>query len=418
MSIPLLWPFQWIEDMRWSPQDNLLCVLTGDEDDRYAIWTVSIEGAQQNEVFEEEIYDLGSPRWSPNGDAIYFTRVGEQHDELWKTRISPKSGKPIAAPSLVLDGLRAEKNLSIARDGKRLLYAQEIQYSNLWLVSIPERGTTENVDVKRITTGTFYDSCPYISPDGKMVTFTRGFGKKHNIFIVPITGGNPQQITYLDSFNFYPSWSPDGMEIAFISSQGGKAKVWKVNARGGAPHPFQNTSASAQAYQMSWAPGPNILYQTTGNNNFHILDPRTEEERPLIIEESISSVHNAHYSPDGKRIAAFVERLSSPSGISVFDLEDESRTDLFEGGFDPIGWSLDGEWIYISDLESEDVRILKLSLRSGDSESVFALDTSPLRGNSYPFQVRMSPDEKRFVFPAIRSQSDVWMIENFDPDIR
>ncbi len=417
ISIPLLWTFQWIEDVDWSPKGNYLCVLTGDEDDRYAIWSISPDGARQNKVFEEEIYDLGSPFWSPQEDAIYFTRVGEQNDELWKARISPETGMPIRSPLLVLDGLRAGRNLTVTDDGKRLLYAREDQYSNIWLASIEEAGETGEVQTRKITSGTFYDSCPNISPDGKLVTFTRGFGKKHNIYVVPTTGGNPQQITFLDSFNFYPSWSPDGTEIAFTSAQGGKARVWKVNARGGAPHQFQSTNASANSYQVSWAPGSNILYQTTGNKNFHILNPSTEEEIPLKIDESVSSVYTAQYSPDGKKVAAFVERTSSLSGISVFNLEDESLIGLYEGDFDTIGWSFDSEWIYISDHESEDVRVLKIFLKSGESELLFALSFSPLRGRSIPFQVRMSADEKHFVFPASRSQSDVWMIENFDSDI-
>lgn len=416
-SIPLLWPFQWIEEIDWSPQGNFLCVLTGDEDDRYAIWSVSIDGAQQNEVFEEEIYDIGSPRWSPHGDAIYFTRIGEQHHELWKTRISTESGKPAKSPSLVLDGLRAGKNLTITNDGNQLLYTQEIQYSNIWLASIAEAGEAESIKINQITTGIFLDSCPNISPDGKLVAFTRGYGKKHNIYVVPITGGTAQQITFLDSLNFYPSWSPDGTEIAFISAQGGKARVWKVNARGGSPHQFENTKASAMSFQVSWAPGSNILYQTAGNQIFHILNPRTGEEIPLLVDDSVSSVHNAHYSQDGKKVAAFIERASTPSGVSVFDLEDESLIDLNEGGFDPIGWSSDSEWIYVSDYESEDVRILKVSPKSGESELLFALSSSPLRGQPYTFQVRMSPDEKHFAFPANRSQSDVWMIENFDSEI-
>jgi Tol biopolymer transport system component len=391
--------------------------MTGDENDKFAIWSVSTDGVQQNLVFEEEIYDLGSPCWSPNGDAIYFKRVGEQNDELWKARISSESGKPIKPPSLVLDGLRSETGYSIAIDGKRLFYAQENQFSNLWLASIPETGKTENVEIKQITTGTFYDSCPYISPDGRLVTFTRGFGKKHNIYVVPTTGGDPQQITFLDSFNFYPSWSPDGTEIAFVSAQGGKARVWKVNVDGGAPHQFQSTKASANSFQLSWSPGQNILSQATGNKTFHILNPRTGEEIPLPVDESVVSVHTAHYSPDGKKIAAYIESTSYPYGIFVFDLEDGSLIDLYEGDYTPVGWSSDSQWVYISVFDSEDVKIFKVSLPSGEAELLFALTPSPLRGLSVSFQVRMSSDERHFVFPASRSQSDIWAIENFDSDI-
>jgi len=31
-------------------------------------------------------------------------------------------------------------------------------------------------------------------------------------------------------------------------------------------------------------------------------------------------------------------------------------------------------------------------------------------------QVTMTPDARRFVFPVRKSQSDIWMIENFDPE--
>ena len=239
-----------------------------------------------------------------------------------------------------------------------------LSLSNIWLATIVEEGEAGNVKTDQITTGTFFDACPNISPDGQLVTFTRGFGKKHNIYVVPITGGNPQQASFLDSFNFYPSWSPDGTEIAFISAQGGKARVWKVSASGGSPHQFENTKASAQSFQVSWAPGSNILYQTTGNKNFHILNPRTGEEIPLWIDDSVISVHNANFSPDGQRVVAYLERASAPSGVFVFDLEDESFIDLNIGNSDPIGWSSDSRWIYLSDFESEDVQILKVSLRS------------------------------------------------------
>jgi Tol biopolymer transport system component len=343
--------------------------------------------------------------------------VGERNEEIWKVRISPTTGKSIKPPSLVVEGLRAGKNLSLAQDGKLLLYALENQYSNIWLTSVADPGNAESVKADRLTSGTSFDSCPTISPDGQRVTFSRGYGKSHNIYVVPIEGGNPEQVTFLDSFNFYPSWSPDGREIAFISAQGGKAKVWTVSARGGSLHQFQNTIASANSYQLSWAPGRNILYQVAGNKNFHALNPTTGEEMPLIIDETVSSVHTAHISPDGKKVAAYVERIGQPSGVSIFDLEDGSLTDLYEGVFDPIGWTPDSEWIYVSDYKAIDVRVLKISLKDGKPEIIFSLSPSPLRGKPTPFQVRMSSDAKYFVFPANKSQSDVWMIENFDPDI-
>ena len=34
------------------------------------------------------------------------------------------------------------------------------------------------------------------------------------------------------------------------------------------------------------------------------------------------------------------------------------------------------------------------------------------------YSVSMTPDGKKFVFSVGKTQSDIWMIENFDPNIR
>ena len=66
---------------------------------------------------------------------------------------------------------------------------------------------------------------PQLSPDGKTVAFTvqtvdiAQNTKPKQIYIVPLNGGSPRQITLQGSDNERPEWSPDSKQIAFISDR-------------------------------------------------------------------------------------------------------------------------------------------------------------------------------------------------------
>lgn len=76
-------------------------------------------------------------------------------------------------------------------------------------------------DVRRLTMGK-RDSSPRWSPDGKTLAFVRAVEKDGKflppqVFLLPMAGGEPQQLTRLPGGASQPSWSPDGKTIAFLS---------------------------------------------------------------------------------------------------------------------------------------------------------------------------------------------------------
>jgi hypothetical protein len=141
-----------------------------------------------------------------------------------------------------------------------------------------------------------------------------------NIFVLPIDGGSPRQLTYLNSMNRGPVWSPDGHTIAFVSTEGGTPKVWQVPAGGGVPREFSSTNVSSGTFALEWAPGSNILYQHPTHRNFSILNPATHTEVPLLHNEKAGWIFGPRYSPDGKDIVAFWNRGAHP-GIYVLTLQ-------------------------------------------------------------------------------------------------
>jgi Tol biopolymer transport system component len=404
-SFPLRGPYTFLLDIDWSPVSNFLVLAGIDNQERHFISTIRTDGSQEYEVLEELDEWVFSPRWSPKGDAIYYLRTKEQATELWKMPMSPDTGKPIGDPSLLIAGIQMGLNFTLSEDGK-LLYTQEHGSSNLWLVRVDGSGEDQTLKMQKLTTGTLWNGFPSISPDGERVAFARGHGSTSNIFIMPLAGGSPQQITFLNSVNGSPAWSPDGKEIAFGSSEGGDAKVWRVSSEGGTPRPFVRSELSG-TMDVSWGP-TGILYLRPGNRNFHILDPSTEEERPLVEDDSVGWMFTPSYSPDGKKVAVSWNRR--PDGLWLISLEDSSQVLLYEGGVRPVGWSPDGNWIYA--WHEEDRKIVIVPVSGGDAKS---LGESSFEGTVVDYS--MTPDGKRFVFAVSETQSDVWLVENFDPDV-
>jgi len=385
-----------------------------DEDEHYSIWTVTPDGSRQNEIIEDPENWLCSPRWSARGDTVYYLKEQEPTIEIWKISISPDTGKPLKPPVLILQGQQVGDYFTLTKDGKNLAYTREIGSSNLWLASVEGSGKNQKVDLKPLTAGTMKTWGPSFSPDGKLIAYGRGRNTDTmNIFVMPAEGGPSQQITFLDSWNSGPVWSPDGKEIAFASNKGAALRIWKVSASGGTPQQF----AKADGFWPAWAPGQKILFQTYARLNLMACDPATGEVSSLFKSDSSWQNLWPVWSPDSKRIAFIWEKEPQTGpGIWVLSLDGSSEVMLRKGSAIPIAWSKDGKWIYAWEPIGGGANVLAISPDNGLGEVLFTLPLSKEIGR--PILRPDTIDGRRFVFEGSKSQSDVWVIENFDPEIK
>ena len=394
----------------WSVENKrlLFCTLSSITGEA-AIWTINPDGSQQQKVVVDSVW-FRSPRWSATGKAIYYLRPKNETSELMKIAIDPSTGKGIGKPRVLQAGLQAGWRISVSRDNKRLLYTRELEYSNLWLIDI-ESSQSTNVQMTQLTTGTSYIYSPEISPDGKTIAFISTKLGKSQLFIMPIMGGPMKQLTFLNGDLGGVAWSPDGREIAFSYFEGGEGKVWRVDTTGDTPAPFPNSHCGVF---ISWYPGPNIIYVRPDYKNFYVLNPVTQEERELMINERGRIATRTTVSYDGKQAALIIK--DDNSSLWLISLTDFSQTLLDSASStDPVTWSRDGKWIYGIDPYAErPFPIYKISV---SDHKYYRLLGLPFDGIDFD-QVSMTPDAKRIVCAAIEKQSDVWMIENFDPDVK
>ncbi len=108
---------------------------------------------------------------------------------------------------------------------------------------------------------------PRLSPDGGTVAFTvtaPSLQENRNntrIWLTPVSGGAPRQLSGGPGSDLAPRWAPDGRALAFVSTRGGSAQVWQTEIASGVT--TQLTNVESGVNDFLWAPDGRALYVTT-----------------------------------------------------------------------------------------------------------------------------------------------------------
>lgn len=92
---------------------------------------------------------------------------------------------------------------------------------------------------------------PALSPDGQQVAFTvqtidlANNTKPTQIYVVPLAGGTPLQLTREGSANGRAKWSPDSKQIYFVSNRSGSSQIWAMGVDGADPRQITRLSTEA-----------------------------------------------------------------------------------------------------------------------------------------------------------------------------
>ena len=91
---------------------------------------------------------------------------------------------------------------------------------------------TEMMKLKRLAD-------PAVSPDGKWVAYQAtevelpSGARNTDVFLVPLTGGEPRRLTSHPKSDTRPRFSPDGKRLAFLSNRDGSSQVYLLELAGG-----------------------------------------------------------------------------------------------------------------------------------------------------------------------------------------
>lgn len=98
---------------------------------------------------------------------------------------------------------------------------------------------------------------PQVSPDGQWIAYTVSVPdlKKNksdsDIWLLPLKGGEPRQLTRSPEADHSPRFSPDSRQIAFISGRDGVANIYLIDMAGGEARKL--TAAGTALYGPIWS---------------------------------------------------------------------------------------------------------------------------------------------------------------------
>jgi TolB protein len=235
-------------------------------DSQPGIWSIGIDGSDERFLFGEREL-ITSPKWSPDGEWIVFSRAGsgyQCYDFGFGICISEGQVCPPFLPGCLPSERRVTKpDWRISRvdsDGEQYRdlasltsarapdwHEYGIVYGSATGIEITEdtpEGDTRNVIAER------YYQDPDWQPGGDRIAFQSREGDHHEIFTVNTDGTGLQALTQpvttlVDSLpsNVSPAWSPDGNYIAFLSSRQddgdqGPWRIWVMRGDGSGQQPL------------------------------------------------------------------------------------------------------------------------------------------------------------------------------------
>ncbi len=230
---------------------------------------------------------------------------------------------------------------------------------------------------------------PALSPDGTQVAFTvqtidvPNNTKPSQIYVVPLAGGAPKQLTREGTANGRPRWSPDSKRLFFVSNRSGNSQVWMMNADGSQPR--QVTKLAAEASGVLVAPdGERIVflssvYPDCGADDACNTRRIAEDDKNKVKARVYTSLLYRHWNEwkGSRRQHLFSAKID---GSEV--------KELTPGQFDVPPFSLGGPDDYAISADSKEVAFAMNTDIDAASSTNSDIYVTPLAGPEKPSDVR------------------------------
>ncbi len=293
-------PLSWSPDSRWLATGSPVYYRLMRSDLPRGIRLVDVSSGETRSVTAptEPTYHV-MPALSPDGRRLAYAScsAGWASCHLEVSELGPEGVARGTARRVTRGGIEPW-GLACTRDGRSLVYGDEVSGHRLWRVSIQGDGRPRRIEIagfgaawpaiaasrdrlafvrpgshraiyrfevgrpaEAVVVSSFNDYNPHLSPDGKRFAFSsmRG-GAGDEIWLAAADGSNPTQLTHGPGlWQGSPRWSPDGRRIAFDSyGEDGQSDIWTIDADGGSLRRL--TSSPAPHNSPTWSRDGRFVY--------------------------------------------------------------------------------------------------------------------------------------------------------------
>ncbi len=387
----------------WSPNGKRIAFWMPQRGGRLDVATVSVSGGEPVLITSFSNTNW-NPVWSPDGRYLYFSSDRGGNMAFWRVAINQDTGETLDEPELVATPAKFNQHLSFSRDGKRMIYVQTDNQSNIKAVGFDEktgRITGEPYWITRRDQGIVR---PELSPDGENYVMRLSRLTQEDIVLVSRDGTKWRDLTNDEYFDRYPRWSPDGKQIAFSSDRSGKYEIWMIDADGGNLHQVTFNTPSTASLPV-WSPdGKKLLYDI--NHKTQILDLTKSWSEQTSQQIPNSEIYKYcmiwDWSPDGEKLFGLFSPKQDKSYRGVYYLKTGTSEAMIDAAAAAVPtWLADNKRV----IYAQDNKIIVSDTISGEERELFALPQDKIAS------VGINRENNLIYFTVSTSESDIWMLD-------
>lgn len=176
-------------------------------------------GSKDRRVVYHTRDHIEAPNWSRDGKELLFNCNGRIY------RLPAAGGEPVALDTGF--ATRCNNDHGLSPDGRQLA------------ISDQSRGGQSRIYILPVTGGAPRQLTPLApsywhgwSPDGSTIAYCAQRNGEFDIYTMPVEGGEEKQLTTAKGLDDGPDYSPDGQFIYFNSERGGSMQLWRMKSDG------------------------------------------------------------------------------------------------------------------------------------------------------------------------------------------
>ena len=230
----------------WSPDGRWIAYSADDHYQKINLRLLNLATGESSDLTRGEHLNL-DPVWSPDGRSLLYVSTqpdGWYHLHSLAIDENGNPGQPVRITQdnafrndrlyFGVQDLHIRPTISPKGDEMILVSNRDISLGSGAIYRAPIEPNAMAKAEMILREETLYRTSPQWSPDGTRILYSSHRGSQFtNLYVLPVTGGEPYQVTFGGWDHFEPRWSPDGEWIAYIANEHGLSDLRLLQTFGG-----------------------------------------------------------------------------------------------------------------------------------------------------------------------------------------
>ena len=240
--------------VRWTPDRQVMFSPLFRGSARASLWTMPIPRRQGDagvpQRFPIPSDNARDPVISRDGQRLVYSDFLVDAD-IWRIDLRNTSARPVK----LITSTRFDHGARYSPDGRKIVFvSRRSGHPELFVADSDGSNPTRLTTMEAPLIG-----MPHWSPDGRRIVFDSTLEKQFELYVINADGSGLRRLTHHPEGDAVGSWSHDGRWIYFVSRRSGEHQIWKLPVDGGEPIQITKDGGEGASYE---SPDGKFVYYT------------------------------------------------------------------------------------------------------------------------------------------------------------